>query len=116
MTELALGEDDAPFSPLGFPYAGIEAAIGALKQVGSRLDGVARKNTVSQRAVAPRLRERLLEANNLRHGFRGRTDCRLLISHASLLGAPQSCPPLNVAGYLLSKCDSYSGGEFLGSS
>ena len=64
MTELAFSEDDAPFSRLGFPNAGIEAAIGTLKQVGSCLDGIARKNTVSLRAVAPRLRDRISQSNS----------------------------------------------------
>jgi hypothetical protein len=41
MAELAFREDDAPFSGLGFPYAGFEAAIGALKQVGRCLGGIA---------------------------------------------------------------------------
>jgi hypothetical protein len=41
MAELALREDNAPFSGLGFPYAGIEAAVRALKQVGRCLSGIA---------------------------------------------------------------------------
>jgi hypothetical protein len=43
MAELALVEDNPPFSALRFPYAGIEAAIGALKQVGRRLSGIAER-------------------------------------------------------------------------
>jgi len=72
MAELALREDNAPFSGLGFPYAGIEAAVGAAKQVDRGLSGIARKNAVSLRAVEPRLRQRVLEADNLGHGFCGR--------------------------------------------
>jgi hypothetical protein len=65
MAELALREDNAPFSGLGFPYAGIEAAVGAAKQVDRGLSGIARKNAVSLRAVEPRLRQRVLEADNM---------------------------------------------------
>jgi len=59
MTELAFREDDAPFSGLGFSYAGFEAAIGTLKQVGRCLGGIAREDAVSLRAVALRRRERI---------------------------------------------------------
>lgn len=59
MAELAFREDDAPFSGLGFPYAGFEAAIGTLKQVGRCLGGIAREDAVSLRAVALRRRERI---------------------------------------------------------
>jgi hypothetical protein len=81
MTELALREDDAPFSWLGFPYSRIEAAIGALKQVGRCLGRISGKDAVSLRAVVARLRERILEANNLRHRFRGRTGRFARIPH-----------------------------------
>jgi hypothetical protein len=77
MAELAFREDDAPFSGLGFPYAGFEAAIGALKQVGRCLGGIAGEDAVSLGAVALRLRERILEADNLRYG----TDSFVLITH-----------------------------------
>jgi hypothetical protein len=33
MAKLALRENVAPFSALGFPYARVETAIGALKQL-----------------------------------------------------------------------------------
>ena len=81
MTELVLREDDAPFSSLRFPDAGIETAIGALKQVGRCLGGIAGKNAVSLRALVARFRERILKANNLRDGFRRRTGRLLLALH-----------------------------------
>src|SRR6476646_3404112 len=84
MAELAFREDDAPFSGLGFPYAGFEPAIGALKQVGRCLGGIAGDDAVSLRAVALRLRQRILEADNLRYGFRGRAN-RVFVSSPHLL-------------------------------
>src|SRR6476659_1671726 len=90
MAELAFREDDAPFSGLGFPYAGFEAAIGALKQVGRCLGGIAGEDAVSLRAVALRLRERVLEADNLRHGFRRLTD-RVFVFSPHLLSPSLLC-------------------------
>jgi hypothetical protein len=65
MAELALREDDAPFSGLGFPYAGIKPAVGALKQIGRCLGGIAREDAVSLWAVALRLRKRMGFADGL---------------------------------------------------
>src|SRR5262245_17361012 len=72
MAELALREDNAPFSGFGFPYAGIETPIGASKQVDRCLRGIAGENAISLWSVAVRLRERILKANNFRYRFRGR--------------------------------------------
>src|SRR5262245_43984118 len=72
MAELALREDNAPFSGLGFPYAGIETAVSASKQVDCCLRGIARENAISLWSVTVRLRERVLKANNFRYRFRGR--------------------------------------------
>jgi hypothetical protein len=70
MAGLTLCEENAPFSGLSFPCTGIEAAVGAPKQVDRGLRGIARENAVSLRAVALWLRQRVLEADNFRYGFR----------------------------------------------
>jgi hypothetical protein len=90
ITELVFRKDDAPSSGLGFPYAGFEAAVGALKQVGRCLGWIAGEDALSLRAVALRLRERILEADNLIYGFRGRTD-RFFVFNPHLLSPSLVC-------------------------
>ena len=65
MAELALREYHAPFSRLSFPDAGIEPAVGTFKQIDRRLGGIAGEDAVSLRAIALRLRKRILETDNL---------------------------------------------------
>src|SRR5262249_28966561 len=99
MAELALREDNAPFSGFGFPYAGIEAPVGASKQVDCCLGGIAGENAISLWSVAVRLRERVLKANNFRYGFRGRVGGHWFFPSAGPLWvisrhqrADQGCP------------------------
>ena len=66
--ELDLRENNAPFSGLCFPYAGIEATVNALKQVGRCLGGISGEDAVSLRAVALWFRKWILETDNFRRG------------------------------------------------
>src|SRR5262249_7867734 len=91
MAKLTLGENDAPLSRLSLPYAGIETAVGAAKQVIRRLHRVTRENAVSRWAVALRQWQRVLEADDCGHGFGGRFGGhRLFSSLSKLVGHPVS--------------------------
>jgi hypothetical protein len=49
---------------LSFPDAGIEPAVGTFEQIDRRLGGIAGEDAVSLRAIALRLRKRILETDN----------------------------------------------------
>ena len=89
----ALREHNAPLSGLGFPYSGIEPAVVTLEQIGRCLGGIAGEDTVSLWALAVRLRKRVLETDNLRHGFPMYRLC--VFHHRSLLSREGDRPDVS---------------------